>query len=90
MALTRAQQVFSTPLSQGPVQKVQQTFRETQSNRHSEQVHLDIQAPTERTEAPLCRVHRTPMVWQQGRKGYFWSCHQRMADGQTWCSYKPT
>lgn len=40
------------------------------------------------TGAPICEVHNTPMVWQQGRKGYFWSCHQRNTDG-SWCSYKP-
>lgn len=41
----------------------------------------------ESQETPLCAVHKVPMVWQKGSKGYFWSCHQKDANG--WCSYKP-
>src|SRR4051794_16748419 len=37
---------------------------------------------------PLCELHQVPMIWQQGRKGYFWSCHEKNADG-SWCDYKP-
>jgi hypothetical protein len=40
------------------------------------------------TEAPICGVHGIPMIWQKGRKGYFWSCHEKNSDG-SWCSYKP-
>jgi len=39
-------------------------------------------------EPPVRPIHQVPMIWQQGRKGSFWSCHQRNAD-QSWCSYKP-
>jgi hypothetical protein len=39
-------------------------------------------------ETPMCAVHDLPMVWQKGRKGYFWSCHEKKADG-SWCDYKP-
>ncbi len=39
-------------------------------------------------DPPLCPVHQVPMVWQHGRKGAFWSCHQKDADG-SWCSFKP-
>src|SRR5262245_46570099 len=39
-------------------------------------------------EAPICAVHNVPMAWQQGKKGFFWSCHEKNADG-SWCSYKP-
>ncbi len=39
-------------------------------------------------EAPLCAYHQTPMIWQPGRKGYFWSCHAKNPDG-SWCSYRP-
>src|SRR5690349_9354955 len=40
-------------------------------------------------DPPVCEVHGLPMDWQKGRKGSFWSCHQKMPDG-SWCSYKPT
>jgi hypothetical protein len=42
----------------------------------------------EPAEPPLCADHQVPMVWQKGRKGYFWSCHEKNPDG-SWCSYKP-
>jgi len=37
---------------------------------------------------PSCAVHAVPMVKQLGRRGYFWSCHQKNQD-DSWCSYKP-
>ncbi len=39
-------------------------------------------------EPPTCTVHDVPMVLVQGKKGPFWSCHEKNSDG-TWCSYKP-
>jgi hypothetical protein len=39
-------------------------------------------------KAPICKLHDIPMVKQLGRKGAFWSCHQKNQDG-SWCSYKP-
>jgi hypothetical protein len=39
-------------------------------------------------EPPICDVHQLPMVKVQGRKGEFWSCHEKNEDG-SWCSYKP-
>lgn len=42
----------------------------------------------EEREAPICAVHDVPMVWQKGRKGYFWSCHERNPNG-SFCSYRP-
>ena len=39
-------------------------------------------------EPPVCPTHGEPMTWQKGRKGHFWSCHNRLEDG-SWCSYKP-
>lgn len=38
-------------------------------------------------EPPTCPVHQTAMVRVQGRKGPFWSCHQRLPDG-SWCTSK--
>jgi hypothetical protein len=39
-------------------------------------------------DPPTCAVHGGPMVKVQGKKGAFWSCHQKNPDG-SWCSYKP-
>lgn len=39
-------------------------------------------------EAPVCAFHRIPMVHMNGRKGPFWSCHEKNSDG-SWCSYRP-
>ena len=39
-------------------------------------------------EPPICATHGIPMVRVNGRKGPFWSCHQKNDDG-SWCSYKP-
>src|SRR4051812_36192882 len=39
-------------------------------------------------DAPICAVHQLPMARVSGRKGPFWSCHQKNAD-DSWCSYKP-
>jgi hypothetical protein len=39
-------------------------------------------------EPPLCGVHNLPMVGMTGKRGFFWSCHQRLPDG-SWCGYKP-
>ena len=41
------------------------------------------------TEPPTCVLHEVPMVLVQGKKGPFWSCHEKNPDG-TWCSYKPS
>lgn len=38
--------------------------------------------------APVCPFHDRPMVLMHGRRGPFWSCHQKNDDG-TWCDYKP-
>ena len=39
-------------------------------------------------EPPICAVHAVPMVRVQGRKGPFWSCHQKMPNGG-WRNFKP-
>jgi len=39
-------------------------------------------------EPPSCVVHDVAMVQVQGKKGPFWSCHEKNDDG-SWCSYKP-
>ena len=39
------------------------------------------------SDAPICAVHDVPMVRVQGKRGPFWSCHQRTEDG-SFCSYR--
>ncbi len=39
-------------------------------------------------EPPVCPDHQKPMVLVQGKRGPFWSCHERTADGR-FCSYRP-
>jgi hypothetical protein len=39
-------------------------------------------------QAPMCLIHDRPMVLMHGRRGPFWSCHQKSKDG-TWCDYRP-
>lgn len=43
----------------------------------------------EADEPPLCGRHQIPMVLVNGKKGQFWSCHQKNSD-RTWCNYKPS
>ena len=33
-------------------------------------------------------TERVPMVKVNGRRGPFWSCHEKNSDG-SWCSYRP-
>jgi hypothetical protein len=35
-------------------------------------------------EVPRCAVHQVPMVRVQGKRGPFWSCYEKLADG-SWC-----
>ncbi len=54
------------------------------SNDHREEHEEDLEQ-----EPPTCEVHQLPMVRVEGRRGAFWSCHQRMPDG-SFCSYRPS
>jgi hypothetical protein len=47
--------------------------------------HHDI-APVE--PAPICAIHHQPMVRVSGRRGEFWSCHEKLDDG-SYCPYRP-
>src|SRR3954465_6661925 len=40
------------------------------------------------TNPPVCAVHGTPMVQMTGKRGPFWSCHRKDANGR-FCSYRP-
>ena len=39
-------------------------------------------------EAPMCAVNEMPMVRMQGKRGPFWSCHERNEESP-FCSYRP-
>jgi hypothetical protein len=39
-------------------------------------------------QPPTCANHNLPMVSVNGKKGQFWSCHQKNPDG-SWCTYRP-
>ena len=45
-------------------------------------------SPAPGQEAPVCAIHHQSMVSVNGKKGQFWSCHQKLEDG-SWCPYKP-
>jgi hypothetical protein len=82
------QPFFSTPAKAKEAAWVQ-VDRFPTAQRKVEQVNLDIQAPNQRTDAPLCGVHGTPMsLVIKSTTGPFYSCHKRLADG-SWCSYRP-
>ncbi len=48
----------------------------------------DGEQSRQQEETPVCQVHDLPMVKVMGKRGEFWSCHQKNADG-SWCSYRP-
>ena len=46
------------------------------------------QSEDEAAQAPLCGFHGNPMQKRQGRNGAFWSCSQKLPNGE-FCSYRP-
>jgi hypothetical protein len=43
---------------------------------------------SEQPEEPICGVHQVPMKLMHGKRGAFYSCHERMPDG-SWCNFRP-
>ena len=39
-------------------------------------------------QPPTCAIHNRPMVNVDGKKGQFWSCHEKLQAG-SWCPYRP-
>jgi hypothetical protein len=62
----------SAPVVPTPVQQIQAAFAQ----------------PEKSQQAPTCAIHHQPMNLMNGKRGSFWSCHEKMDDG-SWCSYKP-
>ena len=54
-------------------------------DRASDDTATDL---AESDATPICAVHTLPMVRVSGRRGDFWSCHEKNAD-DSWCSYRP-
>src|SRR5438132_804012 len=52
-----------------------------------EQRPTEAEPNGEAEEVPICAVHNLPMAKVNGKKGEFWSCHQK--DGDEWCKYRP-
>ena len=79
------------------VESLGQTFRLSPTHRRADepgapalqQATAPLQAAEpNRAAVPICAIHHNPMKRMNGRRGEFWSCHEKMGDG-SWCSYKP-
>ena len=71
--------------------KVQQELAqgsETQAAAPSVPQQAPLPSVESQSQAPLCGIHATLMTQVQGKRGLFWSCHQRNLDG-SWCTYRP-
>jgi hypothetical protein len=58
------------------------------SNGGTAQTEQSTASSSDNDEPPLCALHNLPMVKVQGKRGEFWSCHQKNPDG-SWCNYRP-
>lgn len=38
--------------------------------------------------APVCAIHQVALAKVQGKRGEFWSCHEKDEKGE-WCAYRP-
>jgi hypothetical protein len=54
------------------------------SNGHTVGKRIDTVAQAQAAVAPQCPIHQKAMVYRNGRRGPFWSCHERKPDGR-WC-----
>jgi hypothetical protein len=69
-----------------PTETVEQVVRRASEKPSTALAEEELEASPLR--APICAVHQLPMLLMHGRRGPFWSCHQKKDDG-SWCSYKP-
>jgi len=60
--------------------------RMTSTAPEAKPAQLTADALTE--QEPTCQIHGVAMTGVNGRRGFFWSCHTKNADG-TWCTYRP-
>ena len=49
--------------------------------------HHQIEPP-EIEQPPTCAIHNKEMVRMNGKRGAFWSGHEKLDDG-SWCPYRP-
>lgn len=69
------------------------TYEQLVAQHGREGEHLVLAEPAEMValeleEAPICAVDQEPVVKVNGKKGDFWSCHEKNPDG-SWCTYRP-
>jgi hypothetical protein len=58
------------------------------SSSETAQTHHHAIDPLETVQPPICAMHTQPMVRMNGRRGEFWSCHEKLDDG-SYCPYRP-
>jgi hypothetical protein len=64
----------AAPAMPTPAQQIQTAFaRTTEPDRHT----------------PICAIHQLPMNLMHGKRGTFWSCHEKNSGG-SWCTFKPS
>src|SRR5713226_8164626 len=69
-----------------------QTYRVSPAPKRADegaapQVPLQV-APQQEAQAPLCGIHQKRMTLMNGKRGQFWSCHEKMGGG-SWCTFRP-
>jgi hypothetical protein len=58
------------------------------SSSETTQTHHQAIDSLETTQPPSCARHKLPMVRMNGKRGEFWSCHEKLDDG-SYCPYRP-
>lgn len=66
------------------VQPMPEATPDTSNGHAAVGKRIDTVAQAQAAAAPLCLVHQKAMVYRNGRRGPFWSCHERKPDGR-WC-----
>ncbi len=56
------------------------------SGDRADVVHHQLSPVPDKVE--ICGHHRVSMHLMNGKRGQFWSCHEKNEDG-SWCTYRP-
>ena len=68
----------------GKAQPVAEATQTTSNGHAPVGQRIDTVAQAQAAVTPQCPVHQKAMVYRNGRRGPFWSCHERKPDGR-WC-----